>query len=104
MGLGLLYRIPLPVDWLRPYLAGGARLYLTRTEVSGAAGEFPFGANEETATDVGGYGAVGFDFFIPGPGSILLEAQFGFAKIDGYVLQDTSTGALNVAVGYRVFI
>lgn len=101
---GLLYRIPIPsLGWLRPYVAAGARIYLTRTEVSGQAAGEPFGDHEETATDYGGYGALGGDLFL-GPGSLLLEIQFGYAPVDGYVLRDTNAGSLNFALGYRIFL
>ena len=101
--LGLLYRIPVPADWVRPYVAAGGRMVLSRTEVSGKSNGMPYGDNEETATDFGGYGALGADFFV-GPGSILFEVQFAYAAIDGTVLQNTNAGALNLALGYRFFL
>ena len=101
--LGMLYRIPVPVDWVRPYVAAGGRMAMSRTEVTGEAGGMPFGDNEETATNWGGYGALGGDFFV-GPGSILFEVQFGFVPLDGKVLANTNSGALNVALGYRFFL
>ena len=100
---GLLYRIPIPLDWLRPYVAGGGRAYLTRTEVTGQADGQPYGDNEETATEWGGFGAIGADFFV-GPGAILFEVQVGFAPVDRFVLQNTSAGSMNVVLGYRLFI
>ena len=42
------------------------------------------------------------DLFI-GPGSILLEVQFGSSKVDQFILRDTNNGALNVAAGYRFY-
>lgn len=100
---GLLFRIPAGGDLLRPYLAGGGRVYLMETEVSGAAGGEAFGTNTETATQWGGYGAAGVDFFV-GPGAILVELQVGYSALDGYVMRNTNTGALNAMVGYRLML
>ncbi|MDY0058987.1 MAG: hypothetical protein RBU45_04190 [Myxococcota bacterium] len=102
-GLGLLYRLPLSIEWLRPYAAAGARLYLLKTEVDGAAGGEAFGGNEETATEPGFVGLLGSDFFV-GPGALNLELQLGYAGVDGYVMRNTSVGALNVLLGYRFFL
>lgn len=101
---GVIYRIPVPADWVRPYAAAGFRVYLTRTEISGKSGGQAYGDNEETATDYGGYGSLGADFFVGGPGSILCELQFGYAPVDGYILRNTNAGSLNIAVGYRLFL
>jgi hypothetical protein len=104
--LGLLYRIPIGGDvgqWLRPYAALGGRLYMMRTLIEGKAGGKDFGKNEETATQGGFYGAVGADAFV-GPGSIFLEGQFVYASLDGFVMRDTNVGAINLAVGYRLFL
>jgi hypothetical protein len=104
--LGLLYRIPLGGEvgqWLRPYMALGGRLYLMKTLVDGSAGGQPFGENEETATRGGFYSALGGDVFV-GPGSVFLEAQVVYASLDGFVMRDTNVGALNLAVGYRLFL
>jgi hypothetical protein len=69
------------------------------------AGEVPetFGAYTEEGTDFGFYAALGADFFV-GPGSILFEAQTGYAPVNRFVLQETSTGMLNLALGYRLFL
>ena len=101
--LGALYRLPFGGDLLRPYAALGARVYLTSTEVTGASGDEPFGdVFVEQGTDLGAYGALGVDVFI-GPGSILAEINTGWAPVGRFVLQDTSTGMLDIAVGYRMF-
>jgi len=103
IGFGLLYRIPLPTDIVHPYIGGGTRIYLTAAEVSGEASGEAFGDNEETSTSVGGFGIIGADFFL-GPGAILLEVQAAGSELDNFVMQNTNTGALNVAVGYRLFL
>jgi len=99
----VIYRLPLAIDFVRPYAALGGRAYLMRTTINGKAGSESFGENEETATNFGVFGALGAELHI-GPGAILLELQTGYAKIDGFVLRDTSAGSLNVALGYRLFL
>lgn len=101
--LGGLYRLPLSTPLFRPYIALGGRMYLLRTEIDGKAAAEAFGKNEETATKFGFYGALGGELHV-GPGAVLLEVQTGYAAVDGFVLRDTNVGALNVAVGYRLFI
>lgn len=101
--LGGLYRLPLPTPLFRPYVALGGRMYLLKTTVSGSAGTQAFGENQETATKVGFFGALGGELHF-GPGAVLLEVQTGYASVNGFVLRDTNVGALNVALGYRLFI
>lgn len=100
---GLLYRIPVGGDIFRPYAAAGPRFYFNKTTVEGFSGAESFGEYQETGTTIGAYGALGGDLFV-GPGSILLEFQFGWSKVDEYVLRDTNNAALNIALGYRFFL
>ncbi|MBM4362708.1 MAG: hypothetical protein FJ104_08505 [Deltaproteobacteria bacterium] len=51
----------------------------------------------------GFYGALGGELHV-GPGAVLLEVQTGYAAVDGFVLRDTNVGALNAALGYRLFL
>lgn len=99
---GVLYRLPFGPDWYRAYVGAGMRIHLTSTEATGAAASQDFGTYTEEATDLGGYGVLGSDFFV-GPGSILVELQFGYGSVDHYILQDTNNGTLNFALGYRFF-
>jgi hypothetical protein len=101
--LGLLYRIPLQIPMFRPYLGLGGRSYLMRTTITGKGGTESFGENQETMVSWGFYGALGGELHV-GPGAILLEAQIGQAKADGFILRNTNVSALNVALGYRLFI
>lgn len=101
--LGLTYRLHLPTKLVRPYASIGPRLFLMRTTVEGSAGGEAFGENEETATDIGVFGALGAELHM-GPGAALFEFSMTWAKIDGYVLRDTSAGALAVGLGYRLFL
>jgi hypothetical protein len=105
---GLLFRIPLASDLVRPYVAAGARLYLLRTEATaevtdGAAAVQPFGESKETDSQAGAYGALGADLFL-GPGALNLELQIGWSALDAFIMRDTNTGSLNVMVGYRFFL
>jgi hypothetical protein len=101
--LGVLYRVPLANDLVRPYAAVGPRLFAMRSKVKGSVGEQAFGENEETTTQFGVWGALGTEFHF-GPGALLLEVSLAWAKIDGYVLRDTSAGALGGSIGYRLFL
>ena len=101
--LGLLYRLPLSNSWFRPYAALGARAYFSRVEISGSGQGAAFGTNEETSTEAGFYSALGTEFFV-GPGAIVGEFQFGYSKLDGFIVRDSNTGAGNFLVGYRLFL
>lgn len=101
--LGGLYRLDVGSDLVVPYGALGGRMYLWKTDATGESGGESFGDYQEQDTDFGGYAALGADFFV-GPGSILVEVQFGYASIDNFVLRDTDTGTLNAVLGYRIFL
>lgn len=100
---GVLYRLPLPTDLFMPYAAAGARAYLMRTRVKGSVAGEPFGENQETASKVGAYFALGADFFL-GPGALLAELSLCHTPVDAFVLRDTNASALNLAVGYRLML
>lgn len=101
--LGVLYRLPIGIDLLMPYAAVGARLYMLRTLEHGTAGGMPIGHNQETASDVGGYFALGTDIFA-GPGALLAELQIASAGVNGFILRNTNVGSFNIAVGYRLML
>jgi hypothetical protein len=101
--LGLTYRLHLPSKLVRPYASLGGRLFMMRTTVNGEADGEPFGENEETGSAFGVFGALGAELFL-GPGAALIELSMTWAKIDGYILRDTSAGSLSIAVGYRLFL
>ncbi len=100
---GLLYPIPVPLSWLRPTVALGARTVWSRTIVEGDAGGEAFGATEEDAFDFGAAGSVGADFFV-GPGAIAVELQAAWVPAHRYVLRDTSATVVQVVVGYRFML
>jgi hypothetical protein len=101
--LGLLYRVPLATKWFRPYLSAGPRLFAMRTGAKGKGGSEPFGKNEETSTKLGVFAALGGELHV-GPGALLLELSLSWVKIDGYILRNTSAGALGLSLGYRFFL
>lgn len=100
---GALYRLPLELPLFRPYAGLGIRTYLTRTKVEGDAGGKAFGKNEETDTRIGILGLLGGELHL-GPGAVLLEVQCGYAALDGYIMRDTNLGALDLLLGYRLFL
>lgn len=103
VGLGLIYRIPIPVDIFRPYVSAGGRMHLMRSDITGSVGGEQFGENSETGMTFGAIGALGGEVYL-GPGGLLLEVQFGWAPVEQYVLRGTNVGSLNVAIGYRLFL
>lgn len=104
IGLGLIYRIKIPdLTIFAPYVSAGGRAYLMRTEVSASVDGEPFGENTEDTLSFGFSGAVGGELYL-GPGALLLEVQVGWAPMDGFVLRNTNVGALNVSLGYRIFL
>jgi hypothetical protein len=80
-----------------------SRLVRTNPRVEANAGGESFGRNDETATQLGFFGALGGELFV-GPGAALLELQLGHAGVDGFVLRDTNTSTFNAALGYRLFL
>jgi hypothetical protein len=98
--LGARYRISLADDTIAPYLAAGGRMYLMRTQVEGTVDGQALSSSEETGSAFGLHGAAGVDFRL-GPGAVLVEAQLGYAALDGYVMRDTNIGTLVLLVGYR---
>jgi hypothetical protein len=101
--LGALYRLPLDLPLVRPYVGLGGRLYLTEAIIEGKSGDQSFGENIETDMAGGFFGALGLEAYL-GPGAALLELQLGHATQNSYVFRDASATSLNVALGYRLFI
>lgn len=103
LSLGARYRLRLPLAWLALHASLAARSYLTRAVVTGDAAAAEFGTNREIGATWGFIGALGADFLV-GPGAILFELGVGWAPLDDYVLQATSTGSLTLMAGYRFFL
>lgn len=101
---GVLYRIPVNVvDWWRPYASLGLRAAWSWTVIDGEAGGQAFGTYTERAFDLGGYGALGSDFYV-GPGAVLVELQTTVSGANRFVLRDTANLGVQLAVGYRMFL
>jgi hypothetical protein len=100
---GLLYRVPLDVvPWWRPYAAVGLRTLWSWTFTDGAAGTQIFGEYLESGFDLGGYGAIGSDFYV-GPGAILAELQLGLASADRALIRSSLTLSTQLVAGYRFY-
>jgi hypothetical protein len=99
---GVLYRLPLPLSWLRPYASLGARTYLGWAVVGGSTSSSALPSTTEASLQLGAGGGVGVYVFV-GPGAALAELQAGVAFVDGRVLS-TSQGTLNLVVGYRLML
>jgi tetratricopeptide (TPR) repeat protein len=103
LSMGALYRIDLGSDAVMPYAGVGARMYMHRTTLEGSLAGERFADDEQTQTDFGVVALCGVDVFV-GPGALLGEISFGWAKLDGAVVQDTNLAALSLTLGYRVML
>lgn len=104
ISLGLVYRIlPPGVGRIWPYLGLVARLYMLRTNVSGAGGGAEFGENTEQSTQFGGALSAGAEVRL-GPGAFWFELAFSISDLPHAITGDTNTGALALNLGYRFFI
>lgn len=100
---GALYRLPVPLSWLRPTVALGLQTVFSRTVVNGDAGDADFATATEDAVDLGVVGSVGADLFV-GPGAISVDVDVGYVPADRFVLRATSATAVGLVVGYRFFL
>ncbi|MSP71864.1 MAG: hypothetical protein EXR76_06740 [Myxococcales bacterium] len=101
--IGALYRIPLPTQKVRPFVALGLRTFMIETVVTGSAGEESFGQHTETGTDVGLYSALGLDYFFE-PFAVMAEVQLDYAGQDRRVMTDTGQGGIVTLLGVRLFL
>jgi len=102
-GLGLIYRAPIPSKWVRPYVGVLGRASFLSLEIDAKAGDRPAGINEERRVDFGFGALAGAELYL-GPGALLGELRFDHVPVDGFVLRDTNTSELGLAVGYRLFL
>lgn len=103
LATGALYRIPVPIAWLRPTVSVALNTVFSRTVVTGDSGDADFATATEDATDFGVVGAVGADLFV-GPGAISVEVKSAWVPADRFVLRETSATAVGLFVGYRFFL
>ncbi|MCC7542828.1 MAG: hypothetical protein IT379_41820, partial [Deltaproteobacteria bacterium] len=71
--------------------------------VEGTGGGQPFGQNTEQSTQAGAVFQLGGELRA-GPGAALLEVSFGISDLPHTITGQTSTGALAVELGYRLFL
>ncbi len=101
LGAGAFYRLsPAAAVW-NAYGGAGLRAYFLQTLTVGNAGANEFGENEEQSTKVGGVFFAGGERRL-GPGALLAELQFGVSDLPHTITGDVSTGAIVVALGYRL--
>ncbi len=103
LGAGAVFRFLPPTSEWNGYAAAGLRLYFLQTVTVGSAGGKDFGENTEKSTHVGGVFALAGERRL-GPGSLFLEVQFGTSSLPHLITGDVSTGAVAVAIGYRLFL
>ncbi|MBI5478386.1 MAG: hypothetical protein HY906_05985 [Deltaproteobacteria bacterium] len=103
LAFGLLGRLmPLESRW-NAYAGAGVRIYLLETVTVGSTGAAAFGENREQSTRVGGIFLVGGEFRL-WRGSVLLELQYGHSRLPHWVTGEVTTGALTIALGYRLML
>lgn len=88
---------------LNGYAGVGARVYLLETLTNGQSMGEPFLENRETSTRFGGVGTAGAELRV-GPGAIALEAELGGSGLPHLITGDVSTTAVQLTLGYRLFI
>jgi hypothetical protein len=103
LGAGAVFRFLRPTSEWNAYVAAGLRVYFLQTVTVGSAGGSDFGENTEQSTHVGGVFALAGERRL-GPGALVLEVQLGTSSLPHLITGDVSTGALAVAVGYRLFL
>ena len=100
LGLSLVYRHPL--GRVTPYAGLGPRLFLLDSRVDGSAGGAHIAQSREQSTQAGGGAFAGVGVRV-GPGDLFAELRVDASPIDHRTTGPTSTGALAIAAGYRIF-
>lgn len=103
LSAGLIFRFLPPGSLFVPYLTAVGRIYLLETGVDGEGEGEAFGGNTEKSLQ-GGFGvSLGGELRL-GPGALLLDVSFGYSDLPHRITGATSTGALGIQVGYRLFL
>jgi hypothetical protein len=102
VGLGLIARFLPPAAIWNGYVGLGPRVYFLETITVGSAAGAEFGENREQSTRFGGIFLAGAERRL-GPGALALEVQFGTSSLPHLITGDVSTGAIVVALAYRLF-
>lgn len=97
------WRFRSPGSFLSPYATVGPRVYMLESVMTASGNGASFGEHRETRTHVGFIAGGGLDLAV-GPGSIFGTLLFSWSDLNKRVTGDTSTGAITLDVGYRLYL
>lgn len=100
---GALWWFLRPGSSFNAYAGLGGRVYLLESITNGAAGGMPFLENRETSTRVGGVVLGGAELHV-GPGAAVAGLEVGGSDLPHLVTGDVATTALQITLGYRMFL
>jgi opacity protein-like surface antigen len=98
-----LWRFSAPGSFLSPYAILGPRIYLMESVLEASSGGTDFGEHRETKTEVGLAVGGGLDVAL-GPGTLFGTLSLTYSGLDARIAGDSNTGALNLDVGYRLYL
>jgi hypothetical protein len=86
-----------------PYVGVGPRIYLLKSTVRGAVGGVEIPETTEQSTKVGLGVPLGAELKL-GPGALIGELLFEYGSLDHTATGSSNTGALSLALGYRLLL
>lgn len=86
-----------------PFIGVGPRIYMLRSTVRGAVAGVEIPETTEQSTKVGLGVPFGAEIKL-GPGALIGELLFEYGSLDHTATGDSNTGALSLAVGYRLLL
>jgi len=102
--VGGLFRLAEATARLIPYGRVGARMYGLSTRLDGDAGSMAaFGEYQEGSTKLGAVVGGGAEYTL-GPGKLTGELGIGYSSLNEKLTGDSNTGALEVSLGYRLYL
>lgn len=101
--LAALWRFIPPGEFLSPYATAGPRAYFTRSVLTASGAGADFGEHREGQTRFGFIAGGGLDLAV-GPGTIFGTLLFSWSDLSKRVTGDTSTGAITLDLGYRLYL
>jgi opacity protein-like surface antigen len=101
--LGLTFYYRHPIGRWTPYVGVGPRLFLLKSSVDGSAGDVAISRSTEVSTKVGAHIPVGVGVRL-GPGDLFVEASLNISGLDHRTTGAANTGALTIALGYRLVL
>ncbi|MDH5671701.1 MAG: outer membrane beta-barrel protein [Myxococcales bacterium] len=84
-------------------LAAGGRIFLLRTYSNGTRDAQAFAEFEEQSTQLGFFVALGCEYAV-GPGALLLDIDFGYAKLEHTLTGKSSAANITPTLGYRFYL